>query len=99
VHFLRRQRDTAGRLEEQWQPKVYACLLVLALVVAYVIAFILENGKHATVHFVFATTRVSIVWLALLSLALGAVGGILLAQLDRRRRARRATPASRSDSA
>jgi len=91
MRFLRRQRDTAGRLEEQWQPKVYARLIVLALVIAYVIAFILENGKHVAVHFVFATTRVSIVWLSLLSLALGAVGGILLAQLDRRRRARRHT--------
>jgi uncharacterized integral membrane protein len=91
MRFLRRQRDAAGRLEEQWQPKVYARLIALALVVAYVIAFILENGKHASVHFVFATTRISIVWLILLSLALGAVGGILLAQFDRRRRARRQT--------
>ncbi|HKB94014.1 MAG TPA: lipopolysaccharide assembly protein LapA domain-containing protein [Gaiellaceae bacterium] len=89
MHFLRRQRDAAGRLEEQWQPKVYARLIVLALVIAYVIAFILENGKHVSVHFVFQTTRVSIVWLILLSLALGAIGGILLAQLDRRRRNRR----------
>jgi len=86
-----RQRDAAGRLAEQWQPKVYARILVLAIVIAYVIAFILENGKHVSVHFVFATTRVSIVWLILLSLALGAIGGILLAQLDRRRRARRPT--------
>jgi uncharacterized integral membrane protein len=91
MRFMRRQRDAAGRLEEQWQPKVYARLVVLALVIAYVIAFILENGKHASVHFVFATTRISIVWLILLSLALGAIGGILLAQLDRRRRARRHT--------
>ena len=89
MHFLRRQRDAAGRLEEQWQPKVYARLIVLALVIAYVIAFILENGKHVSVHFAFETTRVSIVWLILLSLALGAIGGILLAQLDRRRRNRR----------
>ncbi len=89
MNLLRRQRDAAGRLEEQWQPKVYARLIVLALVIAYVIAFILENGKHATVHFVFVTTRVSVVWLILLCLALGAVGGMLLAQLDRRRRARR----------
>jgi uncharacterized integral membrane protein len=86
VRFLRRQRDAAGQLEEQWQPKVYARLIVLAVVVAYVIAFILENGKHVAVHFVFATTKVSIVWLILLSLALGAIGGILAAQLDRRRR-------------
>jgi len=89
MQLLRRQRDAAGRLEEQWQPKVYARLVALALVVAYVIAFIIENSKHVSVHFIFATTRVSIVWLVLLCLALGAVGGILLAQLDRRRRTRR----------
>ncbi|HXR12994.1 MAG TPA: LapA family protein [Gaiellaceae bacterium] len=99
MRFLRRQRDAAGRIEEEWQPKLYARLIALALVVAYVIAFILENGKHVTVHYVFATTRVSIVWLILLCLALGAVGGILLAQLDRRRRARPGTPTSRSGSA
>ena len=86
MRFLRRQRDAAGQLDEQWQPKVYARLIVLALVVAYAIAFILENGKHVSVHFVFVTTRVSIVWLILLSLALGAIGGILLSQLERRRR-------------
>ena len=88
MRFLGRQRDAAGRLEEQWQPKVYGRIVVLAIVVAYVIAFIIENSKHVSVHFVFSTTRVSIVWLILLSLALGAIGGILLAQLDRRRRAR-----------
>jgi uncharacterized integral membrane protein len=86
VRFLRRQRDAAGQLDEQWQPKVYARLIALALVVAYAIAFILENGKHVSVHFVFVTTKVSIVWLILLSLALGAIGGILLSQLERRRR-------------
>jgi uncharacterized integral membrane protein len=88
VNIFRRQRDAAGQIEEQWQPKVYLRLIVLAVVVAYAIAFILENGKHVAVHFVFATTRVSIVWLILLNLALGAIGGILAAQLDRRRRRR-----------
>jgi len=39
---------------------------------------------------VFATTKVSIVWLILLSNALGAIGGILLSQLERRRRRRNA---------
>jgi uncharacterized integral membrane protein len=86
VNLLRRQRDAAARVDEQWQPKVYVRLVALAIVVAYVIAFILENGKHVTVHFVLATTSVSLVWLILLCLALGAIGGILLAQLDRRRR-------------
>jgi uncharacterized integral membrane protein len=86
VHFLRRQRDAAGQLDEQWQPRLYLRFVVLAVVVAYAIAFILENGKHVSVHFVFKTTRVSLIWVVLLSLALGLIGGILVAQLDRRRR-------------
>jgi uncharacterized integral membrane protein len=77
-------------MDEQWQPRLYARWIALALVVAYAIAFILENGKHVSVHFVFKTTRVSLIWVVLLSLALGLIGGILLAQLDRRRRRRNA---------
>ncbi len=88
MRFLRRQRDAAGKLDEQWQPRVYARLVVLAIVIAYAIAFILENGKHVSVHFVAGTARVSVIWVVLLSLALGAIGGILLSQLERRRRRR-----------
>jgi arginine exporter protein ArgO len=40
------------------------------------------------VHFVLATASVSLVWLILLALAVGLLGGILLAQLERRRRRR-----------
>ncbi|HLY93370.1 MAG TPA: lipopolysaccharide assembly protein LapA domain-containing protein [Gaiellaceae bacterium] len=90
MRFLRRPRDAAGRINEDWQPRVYGRLIVLALLIAYVVAFIFENTKHVAVHFVVFTTHVSIVWLILLNLVLGAVGGILLAQLERRRRRRRA---------
>ena len=86
MKFLRRQRDAAGQLDEQWQPRLYLRFVVLAAVVAYAIAYILENGKHVSVHFVFKTTRVSLIWVVLLSIALGLIGGILVAQLDRRRR-------------
>lgn len=88
MRFLRRQRDAAGRLDEQWQPRLYMRWIALIAVTAYLIAFILENGKHVSVHFVFVTTRVSLIWVVLLTLALGAIGGILIAQLDRRRRRR-----------
>jgi NhaP-type Na+/H+ or K+/H+ antiporter len=50
---------------------------------------VLENRKSVNVHFVLATASVSLVWLILLSLALGFVVGILLSQLERRRRRRR----------
>ena len=90
MQFLRRQRDAASEMDEQWQPRVYIRLILLALVIAYVIAFILENGKHVSVHFVVGTTRVSLIWVVLLSIALGAIAGILLSQLERRRRRTRA---------
>jgi uncharacterized integral membrane protein len=89
VRLPRRRRIDTGELHEQWQPRLWARLIALGLLVAYAIAFILENGKQVNVHFVLATARVSLVWLILLALAVGLLGGILLAQLERRRRRRR----------
>ena len=88
MRLLRRRIDTT-ELQETWQPKLYARLIVIVLLAAYVIAFVLENRKTVSLHFVFVTARVSLVWLILLSLAIGFVAGILLSQLERRRRRRR----------
>ena len=71
-------------------------LIALLLLVAYAIAFVLENRKSVHLHFVFATASVSLVWLILLSLAVGFVVGILLSQLERRRRRRRAASSAAS---
>ena len=90
MRFRRAPRIDTEQLNENWQPKLYGRLLVLVLLVAYVIAFVIENKKSVNLHFVFATASVSLVWLILLSLAIGLVGGILLAQLERRRRRNRA---------
>jgi uncharacterized integral membrane protein len=89
VRFRRRPSIDTGELQENWQPRLYLRLIVLVLLVAYVIAFVLENRKSTNLHFVFVTASVSLVWLVLLSLAVGFVGGILLSQLERRRRRRR----------
>ena len=88
--FLRRNKTEGEPSAEEWQPRLYGRLIVLPLLVAYAIAFVIENSKHTNVHFVFATASVSIVWLILLSNAIGLLFGILLAQLERRRRRRRA---------
>ena len=89
MRFLpRRPHVDTDQLEENWQPKLYVRLLALVVLVAYAIAFVLENRRQVSLHFVFATARVSLVWLVLLSLALGLTGGILLAQVERRRRRR-----------
>ena len=89
MRFRRRPSIDTAQLQENWQPKLYARIVVLVLLAAYVIAFVLENRKSVSIHFVFVTARVSLVWLILLSLAVGFVVGILLSQLERRRRRRR----------
>jgi uncharacterized integral membrane protein len=80
--------DTS-KIQENWQPKLYFRLILLGLVLAYVIAFVLENRKSVHVHFVFVTASLSLIWALLLCIALGVLAGMLLAQLDRRRRRRR----------
>jgi hypothetical protein len=37
------------------------------------------------VHFVLVAAKTSVIWLILLSLAIGLIGGVLLSQLERRR--------------
>ena len=85
---LRRPRIDTGEVSDRWQPRLYLRLILLGLLVAYAIAFILENRKQVNVHFVLATASVSLVWLILLALGVGLLGGILLGQLERRRRRR-----------
>jgi uncharacterized integral membrane protein len=88
VRFLRRPRIDTDEVADRWQPRLYVRLLVLGLLCAYAIGFVLENRRQVHVHFVLVTARVSLVWLILLALGVGVVGGILLAQLERRRRRR-----------
>ena len=87
---LPRRRIDPAQLDENWQPRLYLRLIVLVLLAAYAIAFVLENRKTVNVHFVLATASVSLIWLVLLALAVGVIGGLLLGQLERRRRRRRA---------
>ncbi|HEX9415408.1 MAG TPA: LapA family protein [Gaiellaceae bacterium] len=80
---LRRKidRDEA----EQWQPRLYAILIGLALAIAYLIAFVVENSTEVPVHWVFGTTHGSLIWVIVVSLAIGILVGVLLSQLYRRR--------------
>lgn len=89
MRLRRRPSIDTAELQENWQPKLYVRLIAIVLLVAYAIAFVLENRKAVSLHFVFATAKVSLVWLILLGLAVGFVAGILLSQLERRRRRRR----------
>jgi uncharacterized integral membrane protein len=84
---MARRLDREG--VEQWQPRLWILLVVLILLVAYLIAFVVENHKQVAVHFVLATADVSLIWLILLSVAIGFVGGVLVSQFARRRARRR----------
>jgi uncharacterized integral membrane protein len=89
----RSEEEPSSPEEEQVGPppaerRLLAMLVILLAVVAYAVAFVLENRKQVNVHFAFATARVSLIWLILLSLALGLLGGVLLPHLYRRRRRR-----------
>jgi uncharacterized integral membrane protein len=78
------------RLDEeqirQWQPRLWARLIILVVITAYVIAFVLENRKQVQLHFLLFTATVSLIWLVLLTLAIGGIGGLVASQLYRRRR-------------
>lgn len=89
MRLRRRPHIDTQELQEQWQPKLWIRLIVLAILIAYVIAFVIENRKAVHLHFVLATASVSLVWLIVLSVGIGLIGGILLSQLERRRRRRR----------
>ena len=81
-----RRRGLDPETRETFQPRLWLIVGGLVLIAAYVVAFIAENDKSVTVHFVFYSARTSVIWLVILSLAIGVVGGLLLSQLERRRR-------------
>jgi uncharacterized integral membrane protein len=88
---LFRLRRPPGELED-WQPRLYAILIGLVLIVAYVIAFIVKNNDRIKIDFVLFDTHTSLIWLMILLLAMGFLGGVMLSQLYRRRRLLGRTP-------
>ena len=81
-----RDRVADPDTRETFQPKLWITVAALVLIGAYIVAFIAKNDERVDVHFVLFTTRTSVIWLILLSVAIGVVGGLLLSQLYRRRR-------------
>jgi uncharacterized integral membrane protein len=79
-------RRVNAETRETFQPRLWATVIALVAIAAYIVAFVAENTSRVTLHFVFFTTHTSVIWLILLGLAIGIVGGLLLSQLYRRRR-------------
>jgi uncharacterized integral membrane protein len=80
-----RRKGLDPETRETFQPRLWLVVGGLALLMAYVVAFIAQNNKSVTVHFVLVSAKTSVIWLILLSLAIGLIGGVLLSQLERRR--------------
>jgi uncharacterized integral membrane protein len=78
--------DRERQFERTWQPRLWISLALLVLIVAYLIAFVVGNDEEARVDFVFASATTSLIWVILLALLAGLLGGVLLSQLHRRRR-------------
>ncbi len=91
---MRRRRQ---RGEGTGQRGLYVRLVILALIVAYATAFIIENATATKVRFVFADAHVSLVWLMLLCLVIGVAWGLALPGLYRRSRRRRQERAQARD--
>ena len=73
------------QFERNWQPRLWVTLGLLILIAGYLIAFVVGNDEEASVDFVFGEARTSLIWVILLSLLAGLIGGVLLSQLYRRR--------------
>jgi uncharacterized integral membrane protein len=90
------------QFDRSLQPRLWITLGLLVLIGAYLIAFVVGNDEEASVNFFFAKAKTSLIWVILLSLLAGLLGGVLLSQLHRRRQTRRSetsveTPESISD--
>ena len=64
-------------------------LIAVGIVAVYALLFVILNTRRVKVSFVLFSTRVSVIWVILLSMVAGAVLGTLLSQLNRRRQRRR----------
>ena len=79
------ERRQSNVFDRTWQPRLWAILAGLVLIGAYVIGFIVSNTDKTEINFLFASPRTSLIWVILLSLAIGVVVGVLLSQLYGRR--------------
>jgi len=78
-------RRPSGSLED-WQPRLYAVVIGLVLIVLWLIAFIVKNNDPVKIDFVIFSAHARLIWLFILLIAIGFLGGVLGSQLYRRRR-------------
>jgi uncharacterized integral membrane protein len=85
TRFVRLFRRPSGPVED-WQPRLYAIVIGLVLIVLWLIAFIVKNNDPVKIDFVLFSAHARLIWLFILLIAIGFLGGVLGSQLYRRRR-------------
>lgn len=83
--FKRDEGNEPGLPPDEYQTKLWIQLGALLLGVAYVVGFVVANSDETKVSFVLFSTTTSLIWVILLSLVIGLVGGIVLSQLAGKR--------------
>jgi uncharacterized integral membrane protein len=78
-------RRPSGPVED-WQPRLYAIVIGGVLVLLWLIAFVVKNNDPVKIDFVLFSTHARLIWLLILLLGIGFVGGVFGSQLYRRRR-------------
>jgi uncharacterized integral membrane protein len=78
-------RRPSGPVED-WQPRLYAIVIGAALVVLWLIAFVVKNNDPVKIDFVLFSAHARLIWLLILLVGIGFLGGVLGSQLYRRRR-------------
>ncbi len=75
----------SGSRPQRNEARAWLIVIAIALVVAYVIWFAIDNTHRVEIHWIFGTTHSSLIWLILVTLILGAIVGLLALGLGRRR--------------
>ena len=73
---------------EDWQPRLWAIVIGLGLIVLWVLAFVVKNSDKVNIDFVLFSTNASLIWLVIILLGAGFLGGLLVSQLYRKRSGR-----------
>ena len=58
-----RDRVVDPATRDTFQPKLWATVVALVLIAAYIVAFVVENDAEVNVHFVLFTAHTSVIWL------------------------------------
>lgn len=81
--------ERTGESRRTFQLALWSRLIVFGAVGVFAVLFVVLNTNNVKVSFVFGSTHLSLIWVILLSLAIGAGFGLLLSRLNRRRQRRR----------